>query len=1106
MILTSRDGRNRSINTRKERWESAASILGNLNEDELLAFYRISEDMGFMSKAGDTGFDSREEIVDMSNFYHELSANHYDGKLVSTTDFIENDKYLGVVGRSLYPKWKADYKDLFKGKYTEAIISGSIGCGKCLDGETEFISGNGKRTTLKKVVDGGGKTIVPSFDKVSGRTTFRSAIVKNSGFKILGTLVLNSGKEIRLSPDHPVLTPDGWIKIEELKKGDLIATSRELPGIKNKKNIGECEIEFVSFMLADGACSSGNWSFSNANIECLERFEHVSKVLYRKEDTYREPGVTIREEKKDMKTLYPRGTKWIQKKYNLYEKSINKRFPDLFVDLNDRQLGLFLNRFISCDGHLRENVIEVTLGSVEMVKDISLLLLRFGIHSRMKKVKKWYSHNGKRKWSWAWRLSISGADNLILFFDKIGFLIGKREDSLFVYESAKNKKNNSNVDITPVDTGMSNFLRKRCGVPSKEWKKYRIPRSQKMGHGKLQEIKENYGLPDELNWWTDVFWDRVKEYKCDKDKSPVYDVEVPGTKNFSPNGIIVHNTTFAEICLLRMFYEVMMLKDPQSSFGLMPGTEIVFVCFNRDDKLARDVTYGGVRSKLEQSPFFSQRCKIGNSETIVKGKGIRLMAVSVRSAKALGRNVFGGIIDETDFLEGSSISGKERAIGEGEKPFAEQLHSSIMRRMKSRYETNGFLPGKLFMSSSAKNKESFTNKRISDSKNNPSVFCRDYALYDVKPAEKFSKTRFWVLVGNGRIRHKILTDHEYESISEERMVAYEEEGVRFLHVPDNFRPDFESNIEDSIRDIGGCVTVSASHFIQLRERIYEAVDPTLSHPARDWVWETGTSPGIIWSRLVEEISERLDVGIVEKSLVPRRDPGVPRHVHIDLSLGKKDRAGICIGHTVDMVDVERRTEDGHLVQELAPLIEIDLLMQIKAPPNGEIDIGSVRGLVYHFKERGFSFNFASMDNYQSAESLQKFRQQGIPAEKVSVDTKYEPYDYLKLAIYEGRLIMYEYPIVLKELENLQNDVKKGMVDHPPNGSKDCADALAGVVYSLSTRVSARAPIEMGAAMEEYEQDDEWVRQTMHRKGKKAPIPVGNTPTSGLGGGPLILGG
>ncbi len=589
-------------------------------------------------------------------------------------------------------------------------------------------------------------------------------------------------------------------------------------------------------------------------------------------------------------------------------------------------------------------------------------------------------------------------------------------------------------------------------------------------------------------------------------KEDLLDLFAPGaryTEGIISGSIGSGKTTFSEMALLKIFYDLTMLTDPQSTFGLMPGSEIVLVCFNRDDKLARDVTYGGVRSKLEQSPYFKEiGCKIASSETYLPSKNIRLMAVSVRSAKALGRNVFGGIIDETDFLEGSSISGKERAISTDEKPFAEQLHSSIVRRMKSRYERNGFLPGKLLMSSSAKNKESFTNRRIGEAANESGVFCRDYALYDVKPPEYFSKTRFWVRVGNERIRHKILTDLEYEAHSEAELERLEEEGCRFLHVPDNFRSDFEKNIEDSIRDIGGCVTVSVSPYIQLRERIYESIDPTLKHPLRAETWTTGSAPPMIWSRLVKQVERRIP-GTARRELIlePLRHPEAVRHVHVDLSLGKQDAAGIAIGHVAGMVDVERRGEDDYVKAESAPLIEYDLLLRILAPPNGEIDIGAIRGLVYHFMERGFTVSFASMDNFQSAESLQKYRQQGITAEKISVDTSMEPYDYLKLAIYEGRLSMYNYPIVLKELENLQRNAVKNLVDHLPNGSKDVSDAMAGVAYTLSTRIAGNAPLMAGISHYEEEDKDEWIRQTMSKKGEKAPQPVGDTKSSGQ---PLII--
>ena len=63
----------------------------------------------------------------------------------------------------------------------------------------------------------------------------------------------------------------------------------------------------------------------------------------------------------------------------------------------------------------------------------------------------------------------------------------------------------------------------------------------------------------------------------------------------------------------------------------------------------------------------------------------------------------------------------------------------------------------------------------------------------------------------------------------------------------------------------------------------------------------------------------------------------------------------------------------------------------------------------------------------------------------------DAYDTLKTAIYENRINYYGYEPVLEELRNVQRDNLKGKVDHPQGMSKDVADALAGIVYTLSTR-------------------------------------------------------
>ena len=72
-----------------------------------------------------------------------------------------------------------------------------------------------------------------------------------------------------------------------------------------------------------------------------------------------------------------------------------------------------------------------------------------------------------------------------------------------------------------------------------------------------------------------------------------------------------------------------------------------------------------------------------------------------------------------------------------------------------------------------------------------------------------------------------------------------------------------------------------------------------------------------------------------------------------------------------------------------------------------------------------------------------------PPKLDGLDRDIRPYQILKSTINDGRLDIPNNDILLRELNRLELDTKKGKVDHPPGGSKDLADALAGVVFRLS---------------------------------------------------------
>ncbi|MGA2775477.1 MAG: hypothetical protein ABSE81_05390 [Candidatus Omnitrophota bacterium] len=149
-------------------------------------------------------------------------------------------------------------------------------------------------------------------------------------------------------------------------------------------------------------------------------------------------------------------------------------------------------------------------------------------------------------------------------------------------------------------------------------------------------------------------------------------------------------------------------------------------------------------------------------------------------------------------------------------------------------------------------------------------------------------------------------------------------------------------------------------------------------------------------------------------------------IHVDLSL-RKDATGLVMAHS----------EEG--------VIYIDLMMQIKAPPNGEINFSTIRDIIFDLSKRHFDIHGVTFDGWQSQDSIQILRDQGISADVLSVDRDMKAYDTLKDLLYSKKIKTYYFEPFIKEVKQLEF-IEGKKIDHPPHGSKDVSDAVAGAVF------------------------------------------------------------
>jgi hypothetical protein len=585
----------------------------------------------------------------------------------------------------------------------------------------------------------------------------------------------------------------------------------------------------------------------------------------------------------------------------------------------------------------------------------------------------------------------------------------------------------------------------------------------------------------------DVVWERITSIE-DIGVHDVYDLSVPETQNAVVNGIIVHNSFFSTTAMAYVVYQMSCLRNPQRAYGIDVGSNIYVAMISVTEKVAKRVVINELIGKIRYSQYFQEHFKPKEAPSQLEVRfpnNIQVVAGSTGSSAMIGLNVFSGLIDETSFLGSSKAldrHGREVVVDMGES-----IYKSIIRRMKSRFQRVGRLPGVLILASSKERPSAFIEKRIQQALDidDPLVFIREYATWDVLPSDKFSGKFFKVVVGTERVASRILSGDPEE---EQR---YRDLGLQIVDVPEDYRKDFTQDIDGALRDIAGVATDVISQYMNRTEKVYDCQDATLEHPVGEdegggpmEEWVANTALPIQWHRIATPYKRRLPGGFEEDAWRPKRHPEAVRFAHIDTSYAG-DSSGICIAHIAGWTEVVRRDAKGEEYTEIAPRIEADLVLAVVPPPGDEIMLADLRGIVYQFEAHGFAVRYVSLDSFQSIDTIQQFNKHGIESEVVSIDKTTEPYDILKTAMYEDRFRMAPHQLALREFRYLQRIPKSGgkiKIDHPKKnpdgtqGSKDVADAIAGVVYGLTKKVPGRPMAPMLSSRESFDekQDDSWV--------------------------------
>jgi len=184
-------------------------------------------------------------------------------------------------------------------------------------------------------------------------------------------------------------------------------------------------------------------------------------------------------------------------------------------------------------------------------------------------------------------------------------------------------------------------------------------------------------------------------------------------------------------------------------------------------------------------------------------------------------------------------------------------------------------------------------------------------------------------------------------------------------------------------------------------------------------------------------------------------------MHADMAVSG-DRAGVAMAHVVRYAEHETFAEDEdgarHPIREIRPHVKVDFVISYAADPSAtparEIQIRWARQLAFELIRRGFNVRYFSFDSFQSTDSMQILESKGIECRKVSTDLHEDPWRNLRDLAYEGRLSIprptgpdpeHPAPMLLRDELLSLTRLPNGRIDHPSDGSKDEADALACAV-------------------------------------------------------------
>ena len=238
----------------------------------------------------------------------------------------------------------------------------------------------------------------------------------------------------------------------------------------------------------------------------------------------------------------------------------SREIPEQMHRLDNKHLACFLRGLFDAEGHVRSRRIGIAMKSETLIKQLQLLLLRFGIVSS-------YSHHTNRYGSLMHALDISDFGSLEAFYESIGFSAKDKERRL-ERRVAKGRARSSYLNVPVIGSwvdgrakelgirrrqfpGITNFFRDGRGISRPVFSRVvrtfenelARARSSNVSSEKLKLLQETVSQLRMIDQ-SQLILAKVKRvrWKRNLHNDKFIDIELPVTRSFIGNGFVLHNS------------------------------------------------------------------------------------------------------------------------------------------------------------------------------------------------------------------------------------------------------------------------------------------------------------------------------------------------------------------------------------------------------------------------------------------------------------------------------------------------------------------------------------------------------------------------------------